>query len=97
MRDNPELKEKDISATMRKKWCAGDVYTELSSLECITKASTGDSGVGGVDRCMSISQLSQDSISELHKVTTDPEFALAQAFDYDSDWPGSMELAAKLM
>lgn len=46
---------------------------------------------------MSISQLSQDSFNELHKVTTDLEFALAQAFGYDSDWPGSLGLAAKFM
>lgn len=47
MRDNPELEEKALGATMRKNGTPGYRYTELSSLECIAKTSTGDSGVGG--------------------------------------------------
>lgn len=44
MQDNPELEGQGFSVTTRKVAVLGDVYTELSSRECITKASTGDSG-----------------------------------------------------
>lgn len=50
MRDNPELEGKDLGETMRKKMCTGYIYTELSSLECIAKIITGDSGISGVGR-----------------------------------------------
>lgn len=48
MQDNPELEGQGFSVTTRKVAVLGDVYTELSSRECITKASTGDSGGGDV-------------------------------------------------